>query len=116
MSPSLGGGGLFFDYQPWLLAGGSVLVLSVLFWLPFVRGVTRSITQLTRATEQIAEGRFDVRVNTRRQDELGSLAGFWATSRMSSAPRWPGSRWSSASWSRGPIPPVAARFRMPPTR
>lgn len=74
MSPNLSGGGLFFDYRPWLLAGGSVLLLSVLFWFPFVRGITRSISQLTQATEQIAEGRFDVRVSARRQDELGSLA------------------------------------------
>ena len=51
-----------------------MLLLSVLFWFPFVRGITRSISQLTQATEQIAEGRFDVRVSPRRQDELGSLA------------------------------------------
>jgi two-component system sensor histidine kinase CpxA len=48
-------------------------VFSALFWLPFVRGITRSVTQMTQATRQIAEGRFDVRVDARRGDELGEL-------------------------------------------
>lgn len=59
--------------QSWLLGGGGVLALSVLFWLPLVRSITRSVGQLTAATEQIAEGRFDTRVTTRRSDELGKL-------------------------------------------
>lgn len=67
--------GLFhlIGLQSWLLAGGGVLLLSVLFWLPLVRSITRSIGQLTAATERIAEGRFDTRVDTRRRDELGRL-------------------------------------------
>jgi two-component system sensor histidine kinase CpxA len=59
--------------QSWLLAGSAVLLLSVLFWLPLVHSITRSIGQLTAATERIAEGRFDTRVDTRRRDELGRL-------------------------------------------
>ena len=59
--------------QSWLLGGGGVLALSVLFWLPLVRSITRSVGQLTAATEQIAEGRFDTRVTTHRRDELGKL-------------------------------------------
>jgi len=59
--------------QSWLLAGSGVLALSVLFWLPLVRGITRSVRQLTVATEEIARGRFDTRVNPRRHDELGRL-------------------------------------------
>jgi two-component system sensor histidine kinase CpxA len=59
--------------QAWLLAGSVVLALSVLFWLPLVRGITRSIGQLTTATEKIAEGHFDTRVESRRRDELGRL-------------------------------------------
>src|SRR6202000_996203 len=39
-----------------------------------VRGITRSISRMTRATEKIAEGNFDVRTQVRRQDELGSLS------------------------------------------
>src|SRR5262249_10234032 len=61
------------NLQSWVLAGTAVLGLSVLFWLPLVRGISRSIGQLTRATEQIAEGHFETRVSTRRRDELGRL-------------------------------------------
>jgi two-component system sensor histidine kinase CpxA len=59
--------------QSWVLAATAVLALSVLFWLPLVRGITKSVGQLTTATEQIAEGRFETRVSTDRRDELGKL-------------------------------------------
>jgi two-component system, OmpR family, sensor histidine kinase CpxA len=73
MSDNLDGGGLFFDVTPLIVAGFVALLFSVLFWLPLVRGITRSIGQMTRATEQIAQGRFDVRVPEQRRDELGQL-------------------------------------------
>ena len=57
----------------WLLAGSAVLLLSVLFWLPLVHSITHSVGQLTTATEKIAEGHFDTRVDARRRDELGQL-------------------------------------------
>lgn len=63
----------FLDLESWVLAGTGVLVLSVLFWLPLVRSITRSVGQLTTATEQIAQGHFEARVDTRRRDELGQL-------------------------------------------
>ncbi len=75
-SDSLGGGGLFFEWTPWLLAAAAVLTVSVLCWLPLVRGLTRALWRLTEATGRIAEGRFDVRVTEEsRGDELGALAG-----------------------------------------
>lgn len=80
-SKTLGAGGLFFDFTPWWMAGGAVLLVSAVWWLPFVRSITRSIGQMTAATEQIAEGRFDVVVRDRRSDELGRLGG--AINRMS---------------------------------
>jgi two-component system, OmpR family, sensor histidine kinase CpxA len=61
------------NLQSWVLAGGGVLALSVMFWLPLVRGITRSIGQLTAATEQIAEGNFTARVTAERRDEIGRL-------------------------------------------
>ncbi len=64
----------FFDYKAWLLALCAVMLVSVLCWLPFIRGLTRSIAQLTRATESIAEGRFEVQLSTRRRDEIGQLS------------------------------------------
>jgi len=72
-SDSLTGHGLFLDLRPWIVAVFGAAVFSALFWLPFVRGITRSIAQMTQATKQIAEGRFDVRVDARRGDELGAL-------------------------------------------
>ena len=65
----------FFDYKAWLLALCGVILVSVLCWLPFIRGLTRSIAQLTRATERIAEGQFEVELSTtRRRDEIGQLS------------------------------------------
>jgi two-component system sensor histidine kinase CpxA len=67
-------GGLVMDLRlGWLLALGSAL-FSIILWLPLLRGVTRSIRQMTEATERIAQGQFDVRVPARRHDELGVLA------------------------------------------
>lgn len=74
-SESLGGGGLFIDFTPWWWAGGAVLLVSALWWIPFIGSITRSIQQMTHATERIAEGRFDVQVNELRTDELGRLGG-----------------------------------------
>jgi two-component system, OmpR family, sensor histidine kinase CpxA len=63
----------FLQLDPWLMGAGAALGLSVLFWLPLIFGITRAIGQLTKATEQIAEGRFDTRVAAERRDELGKL-------------------------------------------
>jgi two-component system sensor histidine kinase CpxA len=73
ISTSLSGGGLVFDAKPWLAVGLGAVAFSVLLWLPLVRGITRSVAQITHASRQIAEGRFDVRVDERRGDELGAL-------------------------------------------
>ena len=73
LSDSIRGGGLFFDLTPWVIAGFGALIFSLLFWIPLVRDVTRSLSGMTRATEQLAEGRFDARVEDRRSDELGRL-------------------------------------------
>ena len=73
VSNTLSGGGLFFDFGPWATVGFGALALSLLFWLPLVRSITRSLSQITRATEQVAEGNFDIRVDTARRDELGRL-------------------------------------------
>ncbi|HUD46936.1 MAG TPA: HAMP domain-containing sensor histidine kinase [Candidatus Baltobacteraceae bacterium] len=73
VSDTLGAGGLFFDVAPWVSLGLAALVLSVLLWFPLVRGINRSIAQMTEATRQIAAGRFDARVDEKRLDELGAL-------------------------------------------
>ena len=58
---------------PWIAIAASAFLLSVLFWLPLVRSITRALKQLSGATEQIAEGQFATRVELRRRDELGVL-------------------------------------------
>ncbi len=73
-SPSASMGGLVIDPAPWLRLGAAAVVFSVLFWLPLLRGITRSIGQVTHAAREIAEGRLDARVASRRRDELGVLA------------------------------------------
>ena len=74
VSESIGLGGLVLDFTPWVAAAGAVVVFSLLFWLPLVRGITGSIREMTGATARIAEGRFDIRVRAARGDELGILA------------------------------------------
>jgi len=73
VSESIGLGGLVVDFTPWIVAAGGVVIFSVLFWLPLVGGITRSIREMTGATARVAEGRFDVRVGEKRSDELGLL-------------------------------------------
>jgi two-component system sensor histidine kinase CpxA len=73
VSDSWSAGGLFFDVRPWVFAGSGAVLLSILWWMPFVRGITRSISGMSRVTETIAEGRFDEQVTDDRGDELGRL-------------------------------------------
>lgn len=73
-SDSLEGGGLLLEKRPWLLFGAGAIVFSPLFWFPLVRGITGSLRQMTDAAESIAAGRFDVRVDGSRGDEIGRLA------------------------------------------
>jgi two-component system sensor histidine kinase CpxA len=72
-STSISAGGLVFDPKPWIWLGLAAVVFSLLFWFPLVRGITRSLAQITQATRRIADGRFDVRVSTSRRDELGQV-------------------------------------------
>jgi two-component system sensor histidine kinase CpxA len=64
---------LIFDYRPWLIGVGIVVAISVLLWLPLVRGITRALRQMTGAAEAIAQGRFDTHLEAGRADELGRL-------------------------------------------
>ncbi len=73
VAETLSAGGLFFDPMRWLELGAAAILLSALLWLPLVRGITRSVSQMTAAAGMLAEGRFDVRVDDSRRDELGAL-------------------------------------------
>ena len=58
---------------PGLAVGAGALLLSLLFWLPLVGGITRALKRLNGATERIAEGEFSARVELDRRDEIGQL-------------------------------------------
>ncbi len=74
VSDNITGHGLFFDPTPWLLALSSIVLFSVIFWLPFVRNITRPLRDMSHAAAQIATGRFDIKLDERRRDEIGTLA------------------------------------------
>ena len=72
-SDSLLGNPYFLDLT---LVGSVLLVvvlISVAIWVPLIRRLTRGLNEVTRAAEQIAEGRFEVQVPADRPDELGQL-------------------------------------------
>ena len=73
LSPTLWTNPFFFEPLPWLGILAIALFATLLCWLPLVRGLTHAVTQMMSATAAVAEGGFDVRVDTRRRDELGSL-------------------------------------------
>lgn len=73
MAESLGQSPLLFDPKPWVLAAAGALAVSALLWWPFVRGLTRSLAQMRQVTGRVACGDFTVRVDERRNDEIGRL-------------------------------------------
>jgi two-component system sensor histidine kinase CpxA len=52
---------------------GVTVALAALLWLPLVRSITRPLAEASRAAEEIALGRFDVRLDEHRADEIGAL-------------------------------------------
>ena len=73
-SDSITGHGFFFDPLPWILVAILVIFISVLFWIPMVRNITRPLARITRATEEMAEGNFHVSIHEARTDEIGRLS------------------------------------------
>jgi len=65
---------LLIDLKAALLVPLVILLFSLCFWLPFIYQITTALTELTRATESIAEGHFDTKINSNRHDEIGRLA------------------------------------------
>lgn len=65
--------GFFFDARPWLIVFGLTLGVSAICWLPFIRNLTASVAALSKATERIAQGHFEIELPHSRSDELGQL-------------------------------------------
>lgn len=64
----------FFDYKPWLLTVLLIVLVSVACWLPLIRSITKTISDVTAATGRIADGHFEVKLPVKRRDELGRLS------------------------------------------
>jgi len=73
-APSFWGTPLFFDFKPWLFALAAAIAVFLLCWLPFIRGLSRSISRLTDNTRRIAQGDFENHLPENRRDEIGQLS------------------------------------------
>lgn len=65
---------LTVDFQYISLVVIILFFLSLLLWLPFIRGITVALAKLTDATKRIAEGDFDTVIGINRADEIGQLS------------------------------------------
>lgn len=82
-SPEFTGNGLFFNLKPPLFLAGLVLLLSFLWWWPFVLSLTRPLGRIARTADNIAAGNFTLPsgedeaaplFSLTRKDEIGDLA------------------------------------------
>jgi two-component system sensor histidine kinase CpxA len=64
----------FFNYGAWAMVILAVILVSVVCWLPLIRGLTTAISELTHATGRLAEGHLEISLPVKRQDELGKLS------------------------------------------
>jgi signal transduction histidine kinase len=64
----------FFNYKAWAMVIVAVILVSLVCWLPLIRGLTNAISDLSHATGRLAEGHFETRLPLKRQDELGQLS------------------------------------------
>ena len=74
VSDSITGNGFFFDPLPWMIVAAAIILISALMWIPMVRYITRPLARMTLATEEVANGSFDVSIHESRADEIGRLA------------------------------------------
>lgn len=65
---------MLLGLQWWAGLAASGIGISILFWLPFVRRVSRRVHRLTETTTLIAQEKFDARAGFGGGDELGALA------------------------------------------
>lgn len=72
-SKSVTGNGLFMDPTPYIIMILIAMGVSVVIWIPMLRHITAPLTLMTGATEKIANGVFDVKLDERRGDEIGRL-------------------------------------------
>jgi two-component system sensor histidine kinase CpxA len=71
---SITGNGFFFNPFPWVMVVGAIILISAVLWIPLVRHITNPLGRMTRAAEEIANGKFDIDISERRYDEIGRLS------------------------------------------
>ncbi|HUS83233.1 MAG TPA: HAMP domain-containing sensor histidine kinase [Dehalococcoidia bacterium] len=65
----------WLDLLPWLaLAAAAALPFAIGSAIVIARNITRPLSQLTVAADQMAQGTFDIDVPTERRDEVGQLS------------------------------------------
>ena len=65
---------LFFDFKPWLMALAAVIAIFLTCWVPFIRGITKTLSHITNAAEQIGQGNFELQLPEAGNDELAHLS------------------------------------------
>jgi two-component system sensor histidine kinase CpxA len=65
---------LLVDFKILISLLAVVIGLSLVFWWPFIYRITSALSRLTQATESIAQGKFDTRINASGRDEIGRLS------------------------------------------
>lgn len=82
-SPSITGHGYFFDLTPVLVTLLVILLLSFLWWIPFIMHITRPLHAMTEIAERIAKGDYSSTdigpCQAVRKDEIGRLAASTST-------------------------------------
>lgn len=74
VSDSITGNGFFFDPTPWIVLAVSILLISILLWIPLIKTITLPLKTITAATEIVGRGQFSTRLDDTRKDEIGRLA------------------------------------------
>lgn len=73
VSPSLLTNSFFINVWPLVLAAAIALAITFACWAPFVHRLTRDVSALNTATNQIAQGHYEIHTPQERRDEIGQL-------------------------------------------
>lgn len=78
VTPNIWQTGLISDVRDFFIIGclviAGTIVVSLLIWWPFIFRVTNALGKFTKATEKIADGKFETRLAFKSRDEIGWLA------------------------------------------
>lgn len=63
----------FINVWPYIGMIAAAVIVTLLCWIPVIRGLLGSISRLTQASAEIAQGNFSVQLRSSRKDEVGQL-------------------------------------------